>query len=81
MREELAARHFYIRMEETHRRKQSEKNRENKSNGRKKARVTISVGIAQRTDRFKTTEDVLDAADKALYLAKKKGRNLCVVKH
>ena len=81
MREDLAARQFYIRMDETNRRKQSEKNREDKLNGRKKARVTISVGIAQRTDRFKTTGDVLNAADKALYMAKKKGRNLCVVKH
>jgi diguanylate cyclase (GGDEF)-like protein len=81
MREELATRQFYIRMEETNRRKQSEKNRENKANGRKKARVTISIGIAQRTDRFKTTEDVINAADKALYMAKNKGRNLCVIKH
>ncbi len=81
MREELANRQFYIRMDETNRRKQSEKNRDNKSNGRKKARVTISIGIAQRTDHFKTTEEVINAADKALYMAKKKGRNLCVIKH
>jgi diguanylate cyclase (GGDEF)-like protein len=81
MREELATRQFYIRMNESKRIKKSEKDRENQSNGRKKARVTISIGIAQRTDRFKTTEDVINAADKALYMAKKKGRNLCVIKH
>jgi diguanylate cyclase (GGDEF)-like protein len=39
--------------------------------------ITVSVGIAERTARHSTPDRVLDAADKALYLAKETGRN-CV---
>lgn len=39
--------------------------------------ITVSVGIAERTVRHSTPDRVLDAADKALYLAKEAGRN-CV---
>jgi PleD family two-component response regulator len=37
--------------------------------------VTISIGIAQRTDRLDSPEKVIRSADKALYHAKKAGRN------
>lgn len=37
--------------------------------------VTISIGAAQRTAELATTEDVIKAADQALYRAKHKGRN------
>jgi GGDEF domain-containing protein len=37
--------------------------------------VTISIGVAERTDRTPTPEDVIKAADEALYRAKEKGRN------
>ena len=79
MREELAKSRFFIRMSETNRSKRSEKDREKNSPDGKMAKVTISIGIAQRGDRLKTPEDVIEAADKALYSAKKKGRNQCVV--
>jgi diguanylate cyclase (GGDEF)-like protein len=39
--------------------------------------ITVSIGIAERTARHSTPDRVLDAADKALYLAKEAGRN-CV---
>lgn len=39
--------------------------------------VTISIGVAEREGELKTPEAVIEAADKALYRAKKKGRN-CV---
>ena len=39
--------------------------------------ITVSIGIAERTVRHPTPDRVLDAADKALYLAKEAGRN-CV---
>lgn len=39
--------------------------------------ITVSIGIAERTARHSTPDRVLDAADKALYLAKETGRN-CV---
>lgn len=37
--------------------------------------VTISIGAAERGDRYATPADVMVAADKALYRAKEKGRN------
>lgn len=37
--------------------------------------VTISLGVAQRTDRMRGSEEMLRAADEALYEAKKTGRN------
>jgi len=79
MREELAKSHFFIRMSETNRSKRSEVDRGKSSPNGKKAKVTISIGIAQRGDKLRTPEDVIKAADKALYSAKKKGRNQSVV--
>lgn len=37
--------------------------------------VTVSLGVAQRTDAFATPDDLLHAADQALYTAKQNGRN------
>ena len=37
--------------------------------------VTVSIGVAERNERHGTTDAVLQAADKALYRAKGKGRN------
>lgn len=37
--------------------------------------VTISIGVAERSERLATPERVINAADKALYRAKNKGRN------
>lgn len=45
----------------------------------KTVNVTISLGVAERSADNSTPEEVMKAADKALYKAKKKGRN-CVVK-
>jgi diguanylate cyclase (GGDEF)-like protein len=58
-----------------------------KSNSKAKGRnsttkqlfVTISIGVAEKNTKNKTTTEVMKAADKALYRAKKKGRN-CVSK-
>jgi len=80
MREGLASRRFHIRMNETQRLKKSDKDRGKNVKDGKKVRVTISIGIAQRTEKFRKPEEVIEAADKALYSAKKKGRNQCVVK-
>lgn len=41
--------------------------------------VTISIGVAEKSEKYKKVEDVLKASDNALYRAKKKGRN-CVSK-
>lgn len=41
----------------------------------KRVSVTISIGVAERNDRLDTARQVMEAADKALYRAKDKGRN------
>ncbi|SNR99507.1 diguanylate cyclase (GGDEF) domain-containing protein [Anaerovirgula multivorans] len=45
----------------------------------KKLHVTISIGIAEKNEIYSIPEEVRKSADKALYRAKKKGRN-CVCK-
>jgi len=41
-----------------------------------KRRVTVSIGIASRTSSLNNVPDLIDAADKALYQAKRLGRNM-----
>jgi diguanylate cyclase (GGDEF)-like protein len=41
--------------------------------------VNISIGVCEKSSKYKDTNDVMKGADKALYRAKKKGRN-CVSK-
>ncbi len=46
--------------------------------GRTHVSVTLSIGVAESNEELRTAEDVLKAADHALYRAKNKGRNrLC----
>jgi len=45
----------------------------------KKLYLTVSIGAAEKSERHKNAEEVVSAADKALYRAKSKGRN-CVCK-
>jgi diguanylate cyclase (GGDEF)-like protein len=71
----LAKREFFIRMSDTKRSLKSEKDRGQEINNYKKVHVTISIGVAERNNKFRTPDDVIVAADKALFEAKSKGRN------
>lgn len=53
----------------------SGKKQRGRHRAKKTAAVTISIGVAERNDRLTTPEAVIQAADKALYRAKSKGRN------
>lgn len=48
-------------------------------NQQQNATITVSIGVAGPTNRNRTPEEVLKAADRALYRAKKGGRNQLVV--
>lgn len=52
--------------------------RRTKSRGETQVSVTISIGLAERNENNTKPDEVLKAADAALYRAKKKGRN-CVM--
>lgn len=57
-----------------------EKNRSKQNQSRAGKRksmlyVTTSIGVAESSEKYKTPDDVIIAADKALYRAKEKGRN------
>ncbi len=43
--------------------------------GKRSVSVTISIGAAERSERLGTPDEVIQAADRALYRAKEKGRN------
>jgi len=37
--------------------------------------VTVSIGVAESSDKLNSAQEVMKAADKALYKAKNRGRN------
>mgnify|MGYP001045514927 CR=1 FL=1 len=76
VRREVEAAEFFIRRR-FRTRKKPRRIREAGS-ASKSVSVTVSIGMASCDDRQVTPQDVLKAADKALYRAKKQGRNcLC----
>lgn len=44
-------------------------------------RVTVSIGVSAYPDGVKSKEELIDRADKALYHAKRAGRNQCMLWH
>ncbi|MEM6794475.1 MAG: GGDEF domain-containing protein [Acidobacteriota bacterium] len=74
LRQRIAARPFTVRS--PGRAKSQPASRGAKSGSvEKNLKVTVSIGVAQRGGRAESPEQVLKAADKALYRAKKAGRN------
>ena len=48
--------------------------------GRGKFNVTVSIGVARKSDRLRTSQEVVKKADEAMYIAKNSGRN-CITKN
>jgi diguanylate cyclase (GGDEF)-like protein len=44
-----------------------------------KLKITVSIGIAQYTEKVLSIDTLLDEADKKLYIAKKTGKNKVIV--
>ncbi len=59
--------------------KKKPKGAKSQSRGTKSLRVTVSIGLAERGAEASTPEEVMKAADKALYRAKRAGRNRVMV--
>lgn len=75
LREAVASKKFTLRKQE--RRNKSKK--ASKKTNQRNVSVTISIGYAEKSNKASTPSAVLKASDKALYRAKKKGRN-CISK-
>lgn len=74
LRKSIESARFYVRHPERPRRKPKTEQKA-ASKTASKLSVTISIGVAEPKGNKKTPHAVIKAADKALYRAKKKGRN------
>jgi len=73
-REDLAATPFIVRGK-TRKKGNPNQRKKTKPPGSKKVKVTVSIGAAEPGKNLQDPKKVIKAADKALYRAKKKGRN------
>ncbi|TCZ76652.1 GGDEF domain-containing protein [Paenibacillus albiflavus] len=77
LREKISKRAFTLRG--NRKSKKKSKSRSQSSNSSKQIYITVSIGVSQKSEKYKTPDTVMKSADTALYRAKKKGRN-CVSK-
>jgi diguanylate cyclase (GGDEF)-like protein len=73
LRKDVAESGFFLRGSD--RRIKELKGKKTGKGSRGKTKVTISIGVAERNEQNSSPPQVVKAADKALYRAKKKGRN------
>ncbi|MBW4082037.1 GGDEF domain-containing protein [Paenibacillus sp. S150] len=73
LRDRISKRPFTIRAKV--RSKSSPQKRSLGSKTSKQVYITVSIGVSQKNEKYKTTDSVMKSADIALYRAKKKGRN------
>lgn len=75
LRKKIASRVFIIRNKNRPKKKPQAKNRYSYMTVTRKERITISIGVSARNNKYRNPDEVLKAADKALYISKFKGRN------
>jgi len=75
LRADIAGYRMALRAPDRPRRTRSGKRRRGAPGGTKNLSVTVSIGVAARTPRHDEPEAVIKAADRALYRAKRGGRN------
>ncbi|WP_164515194.1 GGDEF domain-containing protein [Paenibacillus lentus] len=77
LREQISKRPFTLRNRKGKGRSKSRRKTRNRTG--KQIHITVSIGLAQKSEKHKKPDAVMKSADTALYRAKKKGRN-CVSK-
>ena len=75
LRRDIAAYTLALRAGDRPAQPESGRKQRGKRRAEKAVSVTISIGVAERNDRLTLSDDVIQAADKALYRAKNRGRN------
>jgi diguanylate cyclase (GGDEF)-like protein len=75
LRENVEAYKLALRASDRPKRAKGTKRRRGGWRGKRSVSVTISIGVAERSERLAAPEEVIQAADRALYRAKEKGRN------
>ena len=75
LRSDIAGYRMALRAPDRPRLSRSGKRRRGAAGGTKNLSVTVSIGVAARTPRHDQPEAVIKAADRALYRAKRAGRN------
>jgi diguanylate cyclase (GGDEF)-like protein len=75
LRREIAAYTLALRAKDRPAQAESGKKQRGRRKAEKAVSVTISIGVAERNDRLDQPDEVIRAADKALYRAKNRGRN------
>lgn len=73
LREKISAAGFVLRSRKRPKKKPDALS--SKTAGKTRLQVTVSIGVASRNDKLVNPEQVIKAADQALYKAKKGGRN------
>ena len=75
LRAEIEAYQLALRDADRPRKSKGAKRQRGGWRGKDSVSVTVSMGVAERGERLATPQAVIDAADRALYRAKEKGRN------
>jgi len=75
LRADIAGYRMQLRAPDRPRRSRKGRRRRGAAGGTKRLSVTVSIGVASRTPRHGAAAAVLKAADRALYRAKRAGRN------
>lgn len=75
LRKNIAAYRLALRGADRPRKVKGDKRKPGAWRGKDSVSVTVSIGVAERNERLQSPDAVLQAADRALYRAKEKGRN------
>lgn len=75
LRKEIESYRLALRASDRPKKGKGEKRQRGGWRGKNAVSVTVSIGVAERNERLDTPQAVIEAADRALYRAKEKGRN------